>query len=319
MRLQLMGLDVTRWLLFFVGLVIVFILVRRLAREKQKYTKILFLVPAFMWIIAFIMYPLLYSFFLSFFNWQGQGPKTFVGFLNFVNAMRDYKVWASVKFTTLFFSVAVTVEVALGLLLAVLVHASRKGTKFFRTVFLLPLFIPPVALGFLSFIFLYEKGPVNQILYYVFRMDPVGWTSDPKVASFTIIALDIWEWTPFCFIIVLAGLQMVPDDLIEAAYVNTNNPFKVFWHVSLPYLKPSLITVIMLRSIEALKIFDIPFVLTYGGPGMATESYSIHTYKTALKYFDLGYASALSFIFLIFVLVVFNLLFKFSRFTDIYE
>ncbi len=288
-------------------------------KAKTNSTKILFLLPAFVWILSFIIFPILYSLHLSFFNWQGSGQKTFIGFLNYIDAVKDYKVLNSLGVTLKFFIISVTTEVGLGLMLAVLVQDIESGNKIFRILFLLPLFAPPVAIGFLSFIFFYVKGPVNQLLYYLFKINPVGWTSDPKMALFTIMILDIWEWTPFCFIILLAGLQLIPDEIKEAAYLDTNSSFRVFWRVSFPFLKPSLITVIMLRSIEALKIFDVPFSLTYGGPGFATETYSINTYKTALKDFSLGYGSALSFIFLISVLIIFNLLFKYSGFTDIYE
>ncbi|MGQ9689254.1 MAG: carbohydrate ABC transporter permease [Desulfobaccales bacterium] len=319
MGIYILGLDMTRWLIFIFGILIVVVSLRKLAKNKQKYTKILFLLPAFIWIISFIIYPLMYSFYLSFFNWQGRGDKTFVGFLNYLNLMKDYKVGISVFVTARFIAIAVTLEVALGLLYAILVFASKKGSKFFRTLFLIPLFVPPVAIAFLSFMFFHEHGPLNSLLNYIFGIAPVAWTSNPKLAPFTIILLDIWEWTPFCFIIILAALHMVPDELIEAAYINTNSPFTVFRWVTLPFIKPVLITVVLLRTIEAIKIFDIPFALTYGGPGLVNETYSINTYKTALKYFELGYGSSIAFMLLVTLLVVFNLVFRFTRFAEIYE
>jgi multiple sugar transport system permease protein len=233
--------------------------------------------------------------------------------------MKDYKVGTSLLVTLRFVAVAVTLEVALGLLYAVLVFASKKGNKLFRTLFLIPLFVPPVAIAFLSFMFFHEHGPLNSLLNYVFGIVPIAWTSNPRVAPFTIILLDIWEWTPFCFIIILAALHMVPDELIEAAYINTNSSFKVFRWVTLPFIKPVLTTIVLLRTIEAIKIFDIPFALTYGGPGLVNETYSINTYKTALKYFELGYGSSMAFIVLIVLLAVFNVAFRFTRIAEIYE
>jgi multiple sugar transport system permease protein len=210
------------------------------------------------------------------------------------------------------------VELGLGFLLALLVNEEIRGKKLFRLMFLLPLFTPPVALGFLAFTMVYESGPLNALLS-LFGVGPLAWTADPAVAPFTIILLDIWEWTPFCFLVILAGLQLVPEDLIEAAYMDTKSSFQVFRHVTFPFVRPAFLTAMMLRLIEALKLFDVPYALTYGGPGLATESYSILTYKTALKHFTLGRGAALAFLFLIAILILFSVLFRISRFSQVYE
>ena len=319
MSYLILGLPVSRWIAVVIGIAIIVFIVRRIpGRTKEKHVKFFFLAPTILWIAGMVIYPLIYALTISFLN-KGVGmATTFAGVDNYTRAFRDYKFWASVRFTSIFVVVAVTVELGLGLIMAILVNREIKAKRFFRLIFLLPLFTPPVALGFLAFTMVFEAGPLNSFLSW-FGVGPVAWTADPNVAPFTIMMLDIWEWTPFCFLVILAGLQLVPEELAEAAYLDTNSNVQVFRKVVLPFVRPAILTALMLRLIEALKLFDVPYALTYGGPGLATESYSILTYKTALKHFTLGRGAALAFIFLAAILILFTLLFRISRFSKVYE
>lgn len=315
----ILGFPISRWLVVLMGLVIIVFILRQLPNQtKEKHIKIFFLAPTIIWIVGMVIYPLIYALVISFLN-KGAGVTTsFAGFNNYSWVFQNYKFWASVRFTATFVVVAVTIELGLGLLMALLLNRDVKARRFFRLVFLLPLFTPPVALGFLAFTLVFESGPLNAFLS-LFGIGPVAWTADPVIAPLTIMLLDIWEWTPFCFLVILAGLQLVPEELAEAAYLDTNSNFQVFRRVTFPFLRPAFLTALMLRLIESLKLFDVPYALTYGGPGLATESYSIFTYKTALKHFSLGKGGALAFIFLIAILILFMLLFRISRFTKVYE
>jgi multiple sugar transport system permease protein len=319
MEYLLLGLPISRWLVILIGIGIVVSILRLVpSRTREKHVKVLFLAPSMIWILGMVIYPLIYALVISFFNKGATGPAKFLGFDNYVYFFNNYKFWTVVRFTAKFVVIAVTVELALGLIMALLVNRDIKGKNGFRLVFLLPLFTPPMALGFLAFTLLYETGTLNSLLG-LFGIGPLAWTADPKIAPYTIMLLDIWEWTPFCFLVILAGLQLVPEDLTEAVYLNTNSYFQVFRLVIWPFVRPAFLTAMMLRLIEALKLFDVPYTLTYGGPGLATESYSIFTYKTALKFFALGRGAALAFVFLAAILIVFNLLFRISRFTKAYE
>ncbi|UCF93318.1 MAG: sugar ABC transporter permease [Desulfobacterales bacterium] len=315
----LLGLPISRWLAVLTGVAVIILILRRLpSHTRENHIKIFFLAPTIIWIIGMVIYPLIYALYISFLN-KGAGVTTsFAGLDNYTRVFKDYKFWASVRFTAKFVAIAVTVELGLGFLLALLVNRDIKAQKFFRLVFLLPLFTPPVALGFLAFTMVFESGPLNTFLALL-GAGPVAWTADPKIAPFTIMLLDIWEWTPFCFLVILAGLQLVPEELGEAAYLDTNSNFQVFRYVTFPFVRPAFLTVMMLRLLEALKLFDVPYALTYGGPGLATESYSILTYKTALKHFTLGRGSALAILFLITILILFSVLFRISRFSRVYE
>ncbi len=319
MDFLLIGLPISRWLVLFFGIALIIVILRQLPdHTREKHIKILFLAPAIVWIIGMVIYPLIYALVISF-QHKGAGITTsFAGLYNYARVFKDYKFWASVRFTAKFVAIAVTVELGLGFLLALLVNRDIKAQKFFRLIFLLPLFTPPVALGFLAFTMVHESGPLNTFLA-LFGIGPVAWTADPMVAPFTIMILDIWEWTPFCFVVILAGLQLVPEELGEAAYLDTNSSFQVFRLVTFPFVRPAFLTVMMLRLLEALKLFDVPYALTYGGPGLATESYSILTYKTALKHFALGRGAALAILFLATILILFTILFRISRFSKVYE
>jgi len=168
---------------------------------------------------------------------------------------------------------AVSLELFLGLIIALLVNQEIKGRPVFRILFTLPLFVCPVALGFLSFCLFDVRGPLNSILVAL-GFKEIAWIAQPGTALLSIIFLDVWQWTPFCFLVCLAGLQQIPEEIYEAAYLETISPVKVFWHLTLPVLRPVILTVLMLRFVEAMKIFDVlPMSLTKGGPGFATESY----------------------------------------------
>jgi multiple sugar transport system permease protein len=163
-----------------------------------------------------------------------------------------------------------------------------------------------VAAGYLFFTIFYEEG------------GPLGWTgipflSDPGWALASIIIVDVWQWTPFCFLVFLAALQSIPDDAVEAARLDTNSSVAVWLHVVMPFLQPVIIIVLLLRLAEALKVFDVVASLTVGGPGNATQSVSYLAFRTGLRFFDVGYASALAYLLLAVMMVVVTFFFKRMR------
>lgn len=173
---------------------------------------------------------------------------------------------------------------------------------------ILPIFATPLAVGYSFFTIFYEEGGPLGFLGIPFLSDP-GW------ALFSVILVDIWQWTPFCFLVFLAALQGIPDELYEAAIVDGASEIRMLADVILPVLTPTIIIVLLLRLAEALKLFDIPFAMTGGGPGIATQSYSFLAYRTGLRFFDLGYASAMAYGLLIVVMIMITLFFKTLRRT----
>lgn len=288
-------------------------------RDRIKY---FFVTPGVIWVLVFTIFPLLYSFRLSFFHARlGRTPR-FVWFNNFIQAFTDYRFWSVLKVTCIFVIVNVTLSVLIGLLLALLVNRPLrkpiKGLGVIRSLITLPLFTAPIALGYLGLTIFHENvGAVNTILRAFHIMNLPAWFSDPWLARLAISLVDIWQWTPFCFLVLLAGLQSLPDEVYESAALETASGWKVFRHITLPLIGPALFTVFILRMVETLKILDIPFSMTSGGPGMATQTYSFYIYLTGLRNFNTGYASALAYLLIAIMLPI--SLFFFKRLRQVYD
>ena len=278
-----------------------------------------FILPAVIWTCGFTLFPLFYALWLSLQQARGMGrPLQYAGFKNFARLAGDERVWGSLGFTLGYAAITVSIQMVLGMALALLVHREFRLRGLVRTLLLLPLFATPVGLGFLGRIVYADAGPINTILATLFG-GGVPWMSNPWSARIAVALLDIWQWTPFCFLILLAGLQSIPDELYEAARLDTNRRLQMLWHITLPLLRPLIFLTVLLRLVEALKIIDIPFALTAGGPGRANETFSIFIYRTAFTGFDIGYASAASFMFLVVVLAIVNAFILFGRFRTIWQ
>lgn len=306
--------------------------------------RFVFLLPAVIWVLAFTVFPLGYSLYLAFFKFESKvevtrekvpvldengepvllssgKPKTknivhkdqtttstFIGLFNFERLLEDPQVATAVQVTTIFVLVAVPMQLALGLLLALLFNQKLLFRPVLRTVMILPIFATPLAVGYLFFTIFYEEGGPLGFLGIPFLSDP-GW------ALFSVILVDVWQWTPFCFLVFLAALQSVPDELYEAARIDGASNVAMLTQVILPLLQPTILIVLLLRLAEALKLFDIPFALTGGGPGIATQSYSFLAFRVGLRYFDLGYASAMAYVLLIVVMIIVTFFFRRLRET----
>ncbi len=309
--------------------------------------KYLFLLPAALWVLGFTVFPLGYGLFLSFHDVErkvvivkrervpvldAEGRpvlrpdgkprmKTRVlrelrtdyiwnGFANYLRAFQDEEVREAVKVTALFVVGAVSVELALGLALAWLFNRHILAKPFLRSVMILPIFATPVAVGYLFFTIFYELGgPLDWT--------GIPWLSDPDWALVSVMLVDIWQWTPFCFLVLLAALQGVPDELLESARLDTDSEWQIWRHVVLPMIMPVIVIILLLRFAEAVKLFDIVATLTKGGPGIATQSYSYLAFNKGFKMNDFGYASALAFMLLVVVMAVVMLFFR--RLRRVYE
>jgi multiple sugar transport system permease protein len=205
----------------------------------------------------------------------------------------------------------------LGFALALLLNREIRGRNVLRAIMILPLFATPVALGYLGITMFYEEnGPINALLVAI-GVGKIPWISNPFWAKVAIIIVDVWQWTPFVFLVSLAGLQGLPQDLYEAAEVDGGNSWQLFRRITLPLIAPTLWLILLLRLVDAFKVFDIPMSLTLGGPGRATEVYSMYTYRTGMRFFDHGYAAAQGFLLLVIVSIIVSLLF--GRIRGLYE
>ena len=225
---------------------------------------------------------------------SGGTEYAFVGFEHLRTLWNDRVAGIAFRNTIVFVLVVVPIEAFLGLVLAYLVSQVRTFSTFYRTVLILPLLLPPIAIGALWRLMLdYNYGVVNGLLARVGIPGPL-WLSDPQLALPSVMMVDIWHWTSFMFLIFLAGVSSIPTELHEAAEIDGANPFQVFRYVALPLLVPTIVVALMLRSILAFKVFDVPYLLTGGGPGTATEMINIYIEKVFFQQFRVGYGAMLT-------------------------
>ncbi len=223
----------------------------------------------------------------------------------------------TLSITYVFVAGAVAAEMILGFLLALLFNREMRGRSMLRTIITLPIFATPVAIGFLGRTIFYEGGgPVNAFLQ-LFGVNPPPWLSNPTWARITTMITDVWEWTPLVFIIALAGLQGLPQDVTEASSVDGAGWWSTLRYITLPLMAPILWLILLLRAVDAFKVFDLVVAMTLGGPGQATRYYSYFNYLTARKFFAYGEAAAQAFLLLFIVLVLVSLLW--GRIRHIYE
>jgi len=282
---------------------------------RREPVKFLFVVPGIAWVLVFTLFPLLYSLRLAFMKARLTGPQSFIWFSNFAQAFGDYRFWAVLQTTVFFVVFDVAVSVALGLVLALIfsrpLRKALRGNRFFRSLFTMPMFTAPIALGYLGLTIFHEDvGAVNTVLKALGMLNAPRWFSDVWLARFAISMVDIWQWTPFCFLVTLAGLQSLSEEVYEAAVLDTSSGWQMFRKITFPMLAPVLFTVVILRVVETFKLLDIPFSLTSGGPGMSTQTYSFFIYLTGLRNFNSGYASALAYILLVLMLLISSFFFR---------
>src|SRR5438128_2559957 len=226
----------------------------------------------------------------------------FTGLDAFTVAVQDERfLWALLR-TFVFAAVAVPLELALGFALAMLCRSPFRGRRFYATIFLLPMMIVPAVVGYDLSMLLIDQGPFNQILsVFAGRPITVRWLSDYAAAPLAVIGADVWQWTALTFLIFLSGFAGLPPDPIRAARVMGATRWQVFRYVELPLLKPVIAIAVVLRSMEALKIFDYPMLLTQGGPGNATETVAVYLWRVGWECARVSHAAAMSLILLVVV------------------
>ena len=226
---------------------------------------------------------------------KGQAVWEFVGLKHLETALQDPVVPTALKNTLVFVIAVVIIETFLALVISILVSRSKHLVGLYRTVLLIPLLVPPIAIGTMwRLMYDYNYGFINQVLKLIGIVAVPTWTADPQLAMPSVVLVDLWHWTSFMFLIILAGLESMPQEVNEAARVDGASEFQILRYITLPLLRPTLITAIMLRTIFAFKVFDEIFLLTGGGPGTATEVISLYIYKVFSGQFRLGYASFLA-------------------------
>lgn len=271
----------------------------------------MFLAPAILVLLVFTVFPFFFTIFLSFSNVSLVGGLSInlEGVQNWARLLNDGRFWNSISNIAVFVSLGVVCEYLLGLGLAMLLRQKIPGSEFFRILFLMPMSITPLAVGYM-FRMLYHpsRGVFNHLLSSL-GLPTINFLGDPKLAMFFVIATDIWHWTPLIFLLLTAGLQGIPESYLEAAQIDGANAWERFRYIIFPQLIPTSIAAILLRSIEASKFMDKLYILTGGGPGISTETPTLFAYLSGLNNFDLAYGATIAMAFFVLVLVFFILTF----------
>jgi len=276
----------------------------------KNWTKYIFLLPGLIWILAFTFFPLIYSFVLSFTNARLGRPTEFIGLQNYLNIFSDKKAGevALVSGFQVIFSTSGTL--LLGTFTAWLFNHRLPGLRTMRAILTMPLFVAPIALGYMGVVIFNEQhGPVNNLISFV-GGTPINWITSAWPARMAVIMTDVWQWTPFVFIVVLAAMQSLPEEVFEAARLDTSSDWVIFTRITFPHIAPALGTVALLRLVETFKILDIPLTLTGGGPGQATQTYSFYAYLQGLRSpFQQGYTSAMSYLIVVLAIIISSIYF----------
>ncbi|MCO4053724.1 MAG: sugar ABC transporter permease [Bosea sp.] len=277
-----------------------------------RFTPLMFLAPAVLVLFAIGIYPTIFALVTSFrrYNITRRADLLdgypFVGFDNYLKVMTDQTFWDSLALTGRFYLTVLPVQILLGLLMALMLHRPGWGLlrSLARVTLVVPLATTYAVVGLIGrLIFNRDFGVANQIMGWL-GIASSDWLGNPAGAFMAIALMDIWQWTPFVALIFLAGLSMVPVEIEEAARLETKSHWSLLRHVQLPYILPGLTAVLILRSADILKLFDMVFVMTRGGPGSATDLVSIYVQRVGFKVFDLGLASAQAIILLVLTIIL---------------
>lgn len=286
------------------------------ARSSQQYARA-FLSPTIIILLLFSIFPFVFSLALSFgkVSLTGGLHVALIGGRNWARLLHDARFWNAVNVTVRIVAISVPVEYLLGLGLALLLNQKVRGQNFFRIVFMTPMMLAPIAVGYVGrMMFNDTHGPINDLIRHL-GFHTVGWLSDPHVAVYSIILTDIWQWTPLMFLILLAGLQAVPNDYLDAAKVDGASAWQRFYYVLFPLLAPISFAALVLRTIEGFKIIDTIYIMTGGGPGLSTESLTMYGYSAGLETFELAHAATIALALFLLVLLLIMLLVPVMRYV----
>jgi multiple sugar transport system permease protein len=277
---------------------------------KLKY-KHFFLLPGLIVLVAIIIFPLLFTIRVSFSSWDVVKPGLdWIGGKNYVRLFEDVRFWESLTRLSMMAVGSVLIQYVLGFGLALLVWRDVILKRFVRVLFLVPMMTTPVIMSVIWRTILHESlGPANDIVQ-LFGFKPLTWLSTGGMAMLSVIMVEVWQWTPFMFLLLLAGLLSLPDEPYMAAAIDGAGPVRTFFSVTFPLMAPISVGAILIRLIEASKLMETVYVLTSGGPGTATETSSYYIYIRGLRDYQIGYAASLSLIYLVIMIISLTIIAK---------
>jgi len=276
----------------------------RITGFVDRHLRFIFPLPALILVLSIMLYPVIYTVLLSTRQYGlNLNQYTFVGLSHFIDVLQDERFIDAFGRTFYFTALSVIVSIGLGMVMALIMNRDFRGAGLVRTLFLLPMVATPVAT---SLVWMMMFNPTLGVLNYFLRMvglPPSLWVADSRLVIPSIVMVDVWHFAPFAMLIILAGLRSLPTEPFEAAIIDGASRWQIFTRVTLPLLRPALVVAFMFRTIDALKVFDLIWVMTAGGPGYDSETMYVYAYNESFKYLDLGYGSAVITVFTLIVAI----------------
>ena len=286
------------------------------SRRRKRLTPWLFVIPCLVVILLVTLFPTIYSLGLSLFKWEATlKARPFIGLGNYIALFKDPRFLNSLIFTAIVVIVGVGMEMVFGFGLAQVLLEKMRGKRVIVAALLLPVMVMPVVVGYTwRLLWDAQYGPINQVIGWIIgKPFTYTWLGQTWSAMFAILVTEIWQWTPFMFLVFLSGLAVLDQEVFEAAGIDGASGFNKLRYMTLPLLKPIIIVAVLIRGLDALKAFDVIFTLSGGGPGYSTETLSFYIYQTGYQFFRLGYGAAASFVLLIFLAILLTRLLKIFR------
>lgn len=287
--------------------------------NKKNFPYIL-ITPILVILVGLTLFPIAYSLILSFYKWDMEtNIPIFIGFKNYIEIFtKDKFFWNGLKLTLIYTISSVSLELIIGFIIAFLINQKIKFVKIFRTFLILPMVITPVVVGLTWRIMYSPSFGLFNFFLSLFGIKGQAWIAQPKTAMLAVILTDVWQWTPFMFLMIYAGLQALPIEPYDAAMVDGASSLQVLRYITIPLLRNIIILALIFRSTEAFLTFDIIFMLTKGGPGISTQTLNIYSFYTGFNWFNLSYTAAISIIMLIVLLILIITILKTTK-TSIME
>ena len=261
---------------------------------RSKYALV---APSVVLIVSLTIFPVLYLLWISLLDWDLQrAGRAFVGLANYAGALQDRRMWEALAHTLLIMAVAVTAELVLGLVLAEVLAGPLPGKRVVIPLLILPVIMSPIVAGYgWRMLWDTQYGPINQLLGWLLgRPVTLVWLINSKTVYFSLILTEVWQWTPFMFLALLAGLVAISPEIHEAAAIDGAGRWQSFWQITLPLIRPLMLVALLIRALDVFKIFDTVFSLTFGGPGTFTETITLYVYLLGFRNFRLGYTAAMA-------------------------
>ncbi|MBB3238503.1 multiple sugar transport system permease protein [Phyllobacterium endophyticum] len=263
-----------------------------------------FVVPALVIVVAVIVFPWVFTLWMSVNEWHLGGEKSFVGFANFLRLASDARFWQSMGHTLVYTLLSVVAPLFLGTIAALVFDTKLPMRGLLRGIFVMPMMATPVAVALVwTMMYHPQLGVLNYLLSLV-GIGPQEWIFNQNTVIPSLVLVETWQWTPLVMLIVLGGLAAMPRDPFESAEIDGANGWQKFRYITFPMILPFMMVAVIIRSIDALKSFDIIFAMTQGGPGTASETINIYLYNVAFAYYDIGYGSAIAVVFFIVIITM---------------